>query len=200
MGISQVVWNQAEDFNPQPSQPEQSVPESTGRSSLASWAQPALWASPEPVTEVVTLPPARSPSQRLHQTTPKVIDRGSLARTLQTELKRVGCYDGHIDGDWTLSTRNAMKDFTEYVNAKLPVGKPDGVLLSLLQGHEGKTCRGSCPPGQGLRDGHCIPDALIALARKPEKAAPLIAQSTSHPNQEKVGERKIGRASCRERV
>jgi hypothetical protein len=108
-------------------------------------------------------------------------DRASLTRTLQSELRRVGCYDGYINGDWTTSTRNAMKAFTDYVNARLPVDKPDIVLLSLIQGYEGKACRGSCPTGQDLRDGHCIPNALIVHAKKPENVAPLIAQTSSRP-------------------
>src|SRR5262245_2389990 len=48
-------------------------------------------------------------------------DRAALARALQRELKRVGCYDGEITGVWTTSSRMAMKAFTEHVNATLPV-------------------------------------------------------------------------------
>jgi len=110
-------------------------------------------------------------------------DRASLTSTLQGELKRVGCYDGYINGDWSTLTRNAMKAFTDYVNARLPVDKPDIVLLSLIQGYEGKACRGSCPTGQDLKDGHCIPNALIFHAKKPENVAPLIAQTSSRPTQ-----------------
>ncbi len=64
-------------------------------------------------------------------------DRVALARALQRELKRVGCYSGEITGVWTTSTRMAMRAFTERVNATLPIDKPDPVLLSLVQGHQG---------------------------------------------------------------
>jgi hypothetical protein len=183
LGIIQVLWAQSGDFNTQTREPKQSMPEGNGGSSLARWAKPVHRSSPEAVTVIVNLPPARTPSEPRLQTTHMVTDRASLTRTLQSELRRVGCYVGYVNGDWTTSTRNAMKAFTDYVNARLPVDRPDIVLLSLIQGHEGKACRGSCPPGQDLKDGHCIPNALIVHAKKPENVAPLVAQTASHPTQ-----------------
>ena len=67
-------------------------------------------------------------------------DQASLARELQKELKRVGCYNGEINGVWTTSSRLAMKTFVERVNAALPIDKPDPVLLSLVHGHREPAC------------------------------------------------------------
>ena len=67
-------------------------------------------------------------------------DPTALARQLQSELKRVGCYDGELSGVWTPRTRVAMKAFTDRVNATLPVDKPDHILLALVQGHQGIAC------------------------------------------------------------
>jgi hypothetical protein len=67
-------------------------------------------------------------------------DPTALARQLQSELKRAGCYDGEISGVWTPRTREAMKAFTTRVNATLPVDKPDQILLALVQGHQGVAC------------------------------------------------------------
>jgi hypothetical protein len=67
-------------------------------------------------------------------------DATALARQLQSELKRAGCYDGEISGVWTPRTREAMKAFTTRVNATLPVDKPDQILLALVQGHQGVAC------------------------------------------------------------
>ena len=78
--------------------------------------------------------------------------RASLARALQRELQRVGCYDGDINGNWSTSTRMAMKAFTDRVNASLPTDAPDYILLSLVQRHEGKACGTGCPTGQMLSD------------------------------------------------
>jgi hypothetical protein len=106
-------------------------------------------ASPEEAV-VVTLPhrasePARKatpaqPTQPLPVAAPPGNDHASLARQLQSELKRVGCYDGEISGAWTTSTRLAMLAFTERVNAKLPIDKPDPILLALVQSHPERVC------------------------------------------------------------
>jgi hypothetical protein len=92
--------------------------------------------------------------------------RLALTRDLQRELKRVGCYDGKIDGDWGTGLRMAMKTFTERVNATLPVDEPDYILLALVQGQKDKAC-GKCPPDQGFAEnGRCLPSALLAQSAK----------------------------------
>ena len=100
-------------------------------------------------------------------------DRGALARELQRELARVGCYDGEINGAWTTSTREAMKAFIERVNAALPTNQPDAVLLTLVKGHSGKACGAPCPSGQGRADtGRCVPTAI--LQREANRTIPAI--------------------------
>jgi hypothetical protein len=106
---------------------------------------------------------------------PHPSDRTSIVRELQKELKRVGCYDGEINAIWTPMTRKAIKDFTDRVNASLPVDQPDNILLSLVLGQQDKACGRSCPAGEGLsQDGsRCVPSAILAQAAK--KAAPMVA-------------------------
>lgn len=90
-------------------------------------------------------------------------DRASLARELQRELKRVGCYSGEISGVWTTSSRMAMKAFTDHANATLPIDNPDYILLSLVQGHKGTVCGAPCPTGQTATEvGRCVPAAVLA--------------------------------------
>jgi hypothetical protein len=90
-------------------------------------------------------------------------DRVALARALQRELKRVGCYHGEITGVWTTSSRMAMKAFTDRVNATLPIDTPDQVLLSLVQGHRDRACGVACPAGQTADEsGACVPNAVLA--------------------------------------
>ncbi len=94
-------------------------------------------------------------------------DREALARELQKELRRVGCYEGELNGAWTPATRRAMKAFTEGVNATLPVAEPDAVLLIMVQGQPDRVCGKPCPPGQGTsEDGRCLPNAILAKAAK----------------------------------
>jgi len=100
---------------------------------------PALVALPQPVKKAMPT------------------DFPSLAREIQRELRRVGCYRGEINGLWTAQTRTAMKAFVDDANAVLPVDQPDQVLLSLLQGEHGTACGPSCPAGQQqTADGACV--------------------------------------------
>src|SRR5712671_908557 len=94
---------------------------------------PARAAEPVPAFSapvVVTITQRPSESAPRASAIPK--DRDTLARELQKELRRVGCYDGELNGAWTPSTRRAMKAFTDRVNATLPIEEPDGVLFAMV--------------------------------------------------------------------
>ena len=125
-------------------------------------------AAAPPVSVVVTLPAKGSSLAHPVALAP---DAGlkdqssgpSIVHRLQGELVRVGCYDGAVNGIWGEPSRQAMKAFIEQVNARLPVDKPDPVLLALVQGHQGRAC-GSCPTGQeASADGRCSPAAVVAM-------------------------------------
>jgi hypothetical protein len=132
-------------------------------------------------------PVAQEPSRIV----PPAGNRAALVRELQKELIRVGCYDGEISGAWTTPSRRAMRDFTDRVNAKLPIDEPDHILLSLVQGHRQKACGIACAAGQQEGpDGRCVPSALAARAAKqpaprsaradaPAQASPVITGSTT---------------------
>ncbi|MCL4766822.1 MAG: hypothetical protein KJZ80_11350 [Hyphomicrobiaceae bacterium] len=88
-----------------------------------------------------------------------------LARALQTELRRVGCYHGDIDGAWGPMSKRAMSGFTDRVNASLPVEAPDQILLTMVRGYEGEAC-GSCRANETRSDaGRCMPTAALAHRR-----------------------------------
>jgi hypothetical protein len=108
-------------------------------------------------------------------------DRDSIGRELQKELKRVGCYEGELNGSWTPSTRQAMKAFTDRVNATLPTDEPDSILLTLVQAYQDKVCGKPCPPGQGLSEaGRCLPTAILARAAK-KGATPVTTATATAP-------------------
>lgn len=129
----------------------------------------------------------REPQQPVHRFTsakPVGADgRRELSRFIQGELKRVGCYDGEIDGVWTGSTRKAMKSFNDRINASLPVEEPDYILLTLLQGHSSRACGNGCPTGQVLvGDDRCQPQAVVAQAGRQsgERQQSAIAARSGH--------------------
>jgi hypothetical protein len=96
----------------------------------------------------------------------------ALARRIQVQLKRVGCYRGDVTDVWTPAVRQAMRDFTERANASLPVNEPDPVLLAMLQSHAPGICSDACPQGQErAASGRCVPSVLAGLKDAGKAAA-----------------------------
>ncbi len=93
--------------------------------------------------------------------------RYKLVLDIQQQLRRVGCYWGRIDGSWGYATKDAMKEFTDRVNATLPLDQPDYVQLTLIQSHSDKVC-GACPAGQSLSaSGRCVGLPITAQTEQP---------------------------------
>ena len=87
-----------------------------------------------------------------------------LARQIQIELKRVGCYGGRIDGSWGDRSREAMVTFMARVNAVLPTREPDVFLLSLIKGQVKTVCEADCNRGEVSSAGRCIAGTQVATA------------------------------------
>ena len=123
-------------------------------------------APPGSTPVIVTLAPRSGDTAALRTAAiPK--DRDGLARALQKELHRVGCYGGEVNGVWTPATRRAMKTFTDRLNATLPVDEPDAVLFALVESQPDRVCAKPCPVDQGLsEDGRCLPNAILAQAAR----------------------------------
>jgi hypothetical protein len=139
-----------------------------------------LSAASKPVPVVVTVAPRQSEPTPSPKYGPLLRDRDTIGRELQRELRRVGCYEGELNGMWTPMTRQAMKAFTDRVNATLPVDEPDSILLTLVQAYPDRVCGKPCPAGQGMNDGgRCVPNAI--LARSSKKPAPTVVVATPEP-------------------
>lgn len=109
--------------------------------------------------------------------------REQLARDLQLELKRVGCYEGEVDGQWGPGSRRAMMAFMDRVNATLPVDQPDHILLTLVQGQSAGACGKECPGGQVLSGGRCLPKAVVAQAERRSNPAARLRQAKEPPRE-----------------
>ena len=135
-----------------------------------------------PWTAVVTTAPSPTGNTRLTSSTPADgAARYALIRDIQTELKRVGCYYGKIDGDWGPGSKRAMTNFIARVNASLPTRNPDFILLSLVQSQPTTVCGTSCGPGQmRIANGQCRSKAIIAQ-RKAKPKVPTHTASIATP-------------------
>jgi len=75
-------------------------------------------------------------------------------RTSQTELTRIGCYTGDVDGVMSSATRSAL---SRYLSAKgLPTNDltVNNTLVATLQKQQPITCLRTCPSGQALKGRH----------------------------------------------
>jgi hypothetical protein len=104
----------------------------------ATPAAPATPAQPQPNPQVAALPADTS------RTTINPVD---LARSVQTELKRVGCYAGAVDGDWSTSSRRALDQFNKYAPAKLDTKLASSDALDALHARTARVCPLVCDHG-----------------------------------------------------
>lgn len=153
---------------------EKKSPRLVESATLDIWpSRPTTVVSPQPRWLVIQAP----------STNPLPQAGALLTKELQRQLRRVGCYNGEIDGVWTQSTRRAMQTFTNRVNATLPVERPDHVLLAILQSQSDRICNKPCSLGENLApDGRCAPGAIAAYSIKTaaiSKSPSLIANWTA---------------------
>lgn len=100
------------------------------------------------------------------------MDREQLARSLQRELRRVGCYGGDINGAWGPQSRQAMTRFTDRMKVRLPVDAPDHVLLKLVQDQPQRVCvsADATPPARQVAAP--LPEVQTPPSAEPRLIAP----------------------------
>lgn len=122
--------------------------------------------------------------------------RRELVRSLQTELRRVGCFSGEATGNWTSKSKRALATFIERVNASLPVEQPDYIQLTLLQGQSGAVC-GNCPKGQSQTgDGRCLPSAILAQDETKSRVTAPETTQTAPAREARLAKQRVETASA----
>jgi ribosomal protein S12 len=164
-GPDEVAWNLVKDSK-DPDQLQRFVDQYPRSTKRGEAEQRVALLTPE-----VSKPPATEP-----------LDRRQMARSLQLELKRVGCFDGAVDGEFGDSTRNALRNF-----AKLAaISTPDDLSLDALKSVRGidrrvcpPTCQAGeraegdrcvrvpCPSGQVLKNGNCLAQGGVEPQKRP---------------------------------
>jgi Caspase domain len=112
----------------------------------ATPAVPATPAQPQPSTQVAALPT---------DTSRTTINPADLARSVQTELKRVGCYSGTVDGDWGSGSRSALDQFNKYAPAKLDTKLASSDALDALHAKTTRVCPLVCDHGYQASGDSC---------------------------------------------
>ncbi len=106
-------------------------------------------------------------------TTANAVDRHSLALSLQFELKRVGCFNGAMNGEFDDATRAAERSFAKLASIKMP----DELSLDSIQAvrrFDKRVCPLVCPEGQHAAGERCVANASPAKTaeRTPESRKP----------------------------
>jgi hypothetical protein len=131
--------------------PKDSTPAAAPGASVPAQA-PAALDKPENAPPAASAeepkPPAKAASPEVPPPATPGLNPEEVVVAVQTELKRVGCDPGAIDGAWGGRSREALAAFGHF--AKLDVGKlapaPTPEILELIKGKVDVVCVNPAPP------------------------------------------------------
>ena len=99
------------------------------------------------------------------------VDAGvRLVQQIQSELLRLGCYGGAVDGRWSLETQQAMQALGERVRILRPVETPDYIMLALARSQTSHVCTARDRETASRQPARIVPMAAPAEFT-PERAA-----------------------------
>ena len=98
----------------------------------------------------------------------------TLARDIQAELKRLGCFVGDPDTTWTTKASEALARYLKAAKQALPSEGLTTVFLERLKWTPTRTCPTPCGSGQKLADGKCI-----AISPQAPPVAPPVARNNT---------------------
>ncbi len=111
----------------------------------------------------------------------KSATRQELAQDILSELKRLGCYFGSTNADWTARSKLALERFNRVSALDLPLDEPEQASLDALKDWKGAHC-----PIEARIKAHrpaeaAAPKKRVAPPRKAATAAPPRAPSAARP-------------------
>jgi multidrug efflux pump subunit AcrA (membrane-fusion protein) len=110
-------------------------------------------------------PKVASAETRLSQD--PVIDHAMLVRSIQMELKRVGCEPGIIDGKWGTDARDAFRRFIRFAKIDLQSEEPSEAVLIAVTRQMQRVC--PAPSDSRSSQPHRRDAAKRRVAREPSK-------------------------------
>lgn len=107
---------------------------------IAVVGQPEWQPTAATVEQAPVAKPAAPEVHRAMPAVPVLDAQRLLTRDLQSELVRLGCYQGPIDGHWSVKLQGALGEFAARLNTTLPVTQPDVAFLSLAKAQVSPVC------------------------------------------------------------
>jgi uncharacterized caspase-like protein len=135
---------------------------------------------------VASLTPSDPAAAEAAQSDPPALQ--DIPRLLQSELRRVGCKTGEIDGEWNTSGRRALSAFNDHAGTRLDVKLASLDALDAVRARTGRVCPLDCDRGFRASGDHCVKitcDSGYVLGsngscQKPAERAPKVAQREHH--------------------
>lgn len=106
-----------------------------------------------------------------------LLDRRQLVFALQSELKRVGCLTGKVDGKWGPQSRRALTKFNKYSVSKLTSSDPTTAAIDAVKEHKSRLCpktatARSRPQSKSSKPKKSAPKKARVVAKKKEAKTP----------------------------
>ena len=133
-------------------------------------------------TAVASLPPAAEASR-------SGAPAQDIPRLLQSELRRVGCKTGEIDGEWNASSRRALSLFNDHAGTKFDAKLASIDALDAVKAKPGRVCPLDCDRGFRADGDRCVKitcdsDQVLGpngtCRPRPERAPKAVAHRERH--------------------
>jgi len=141
-----------------PAQPSDAAPAPAPEAAPASDATQRQQIAVLPAPDAAAPPPQSPPAP--------VADPASVTRSLQAELKRVGCDPGAEDGKWSAKSRQALGLFNKHAGTAFDIKTASAEALDAVRGKSARVCPLVCGRGQKPAGETCV---AVAPAAKPDE-------------------------------
>jgi len=110
------------------------------------------WAAAKPSGTAVALAPAEAAPQapKPEPLSPETV------RSLQSELRRLGCYPGAITGEWNTDSRKALESFNRHAGMRLDVKLASLDTLDVVRSKSTRVCPLQCDRGFKAQGDACV--------------------------------------------
>ena len=106
-------------------------------------------------TQVAALPPEASAAAKPASPDSKPTS-ADIARALQSELRRVGCFTGNVDGEWKAPSQRALDSFNKYSAMKLDVKLASLDAIDAVRSRTARVCPLICDQGFRADGERCV--------------------------------------------
>ena len=116
-------------------------------------SDPSQEAKPNPDAKVAALPAPQTSAPTPPPTPPS---KAELAKSVQAELRRVGCFSGPADGDWDSASRRSLELFNKNAGTTLDAKAASTEALDAIRPKSARVCPLVCGSGQKRDGDQCV--------------------------------------------